>query len=123
MNIGIERMEVIKEENLPDFSFKETLSEVELYGLEHILTKLLVDYNQEQTGESDLASCVDIVDSYTIHCKSSLDVLDGVYNVLCIGDHYISSAYLTVNGIVVFKCVHVDEDYIPTEEKYYVSLN
>lgn len=123
MDIAIERMKVIEEENLPSFELKESLCEVELYGLELILTKLLADCNYEQTGESDMVGCVDTIDSYTVHCEDRLDILDGAYNVLCVNDHYITSAYLTVNGIVVFKCVRVDENYIPTEEEYYVSLN
>ncbi len=37
MNVCIDRMRRIESEYLDDFELKETLSEVELYGLEHIL--------------------------------------------------------------------------------------
>lgn len=123
MNVCIDRMRRIESEYLDDFELKETLSEVELYGLEHILIKLLSE-SYLDLGRSDITFVSNLIDNYTVHRENHLDILDGCDNVLLgIGDYNIISVYLTKNGIVMFQCVECDKNCrILDNSNYWVSL-
>lgn len=123
MNVCIDRMRRIESEYLDDFELKETLSEVELYGLEHILIKLLSE-SYLDLGRNDISFVSNLIDNYTVHRENHLDILDGCDNVLLgIGDYNIISVYLTKNGIVMFQCVECDKDCrILDNSNYWVSL-
>lgn len=122
MNICIDNMRRIEDIYLKDFELKDTLSEVEQYGLEFILTKLLYEYNLD-LGQNNMDFCVDLVDTYTVHREDCLDILDGRDNILRIGDYNITSVYLTKNSIVVFHCLDWDDGCnIIDNSDYYVSL-
>lgn len=120
MRLTIDELQVIEKEQLDNFELKQSLTEIELYGLELILSNLLKDYNCEIGIEQD---ATDLVDKYTIHKENNLSILDGCYNILIIGDYAVSSVYLTENNIPVLECCQVDDDYNPIDDtEYCVSV-
>lgn len=121
MKLTIDSLQAIEKEYLDNFRLKSELTEVELYGLEHILSNLLKDYNYELGIEDK--DTFDIVDKYTVHREDNLSILDGCYNVLVIGEHAVSSIYLTENNIPVLECYQMDDDHTPIDDtEYYVSV-
>lgn len=124
MNIEVGRIRTIENECIKDFELKTHLSEVEQYGLEMILTKLLKDYYEEMGLGEDISRPYNEVDTLTRHLEDCLDVLDGYNNVLYVGEHKITSIYLTTNDIVILKCIKEDCDRYEDEESvYYATVN
>lgn len=122
MNFTIDNLRIIEEEYVSDFEFKTSLTEVELYGLEHLFAQLLTDWNNE-LGIDSSVNTFEFVNKYTVHREDCLDVLDGYQDVITVGDYAVSSLYLTKNSIPVFKCFDLDEDLNPIENtEYYISI-
>lgn len=123
MNIRLENLREIKTEYLKNFKLKDSLTEVELYGLELITAKLMLDINEDLGIESNMNECVDLIDRYTVHREDCLDVLDGVYDVLYMGNIKLLSVHLTINGIVLFKCLKDEYEYYTDDnETFFMSL-
>lgn len=120
MKLTIDELQVIEKEHIDNFKFKQSLTEIELYGLERILSNLLKDYNYEMGIEQDVFK---IVNNRTVHRGNYLWILGGCCNILIIGDYAVSSVYLTENNIPVLECYQIDDDHIPIDDtEYYVSV-
>lgn len=115
MNFEVSNIRTIEEENLDNFVFKKEISEVETYGLEMCLTKLLLDAGYE------LDVAYSLVDNYTRHLEDCLDVLDGCEDILYIEQYKILAVYLTENGIPVLKCLREDCEYYDCDDSLYFA--
>lgn len=115
MNFEVSNIRLIEEEYLKNFELKDKLSEVELYGLELTLVKLLHD-----CGDS-IADAYETVDSFTRHLEDNLDILDGREDILYIRDYKVLSVHLTVNGIVVLKCLKDEYEYNDGDHTVYYA--
>lgn len=117
MNFAIENIRIVEEEYLDNFVFKKEITEVEAYGLEVCLVKLLV-YSGYKIEEA-----YDTVNTYTRHLKDCLDVLNGSDDILYIGCYKVISAYVTENDIVILKCLKDEYEYYEDEDSiYYISI-
>lgn len=123
MRIEADNIVRIEDEYLSSFIFKACISNIEFCGLQYILAQLVNESYQEQTGESALESSIQLVEEYTIHRGSCLDVLTGDQDYIFIKGYCVSSMFITENDIVVLECVEFDEDYVVIEDSaYYASL-
>lgn len=115
MNFQLDNIKVIESEYLDSFEFSTELSEIELYGLEMALVKLLVD------ADNSLEVAYDIVDKYTRHLEDCLDVLDGRGDILYVGYYKVLAVHLTVNGIPVLKCLKDECDYHEDDDSIFYA--
>ncbi|MGL5764926.1 MAG: hypothetical protein ACRCX8_04725 [Sarcina sp.] len=115
MNFAIENIRIIEEEYLDNFVFKKEISEIEAYGLEMCLVKLLMDADYE------VERAYDIINSFTRHLEDSIDILDGCEDILYIEQYEVLSVHLTENGIPVLKCLKEDCDYYEDEASIYYA--
>lgn len=120
MNLQINRIQIIEAEDLHNFEFKTILTEIECYGLEHILTKLQIDYT-EDLGLSNIENDYKHIDFITRHLEDCLDILDGVENVLCLADYRVISVHLTTNNIPILKCIKSESPCYDSEEDIYYA--
>ena len=115
MNFEISNIRTIEEEYLKDFKFKTVLSEMELYGLEMAIIKLLVD------DEYKVDFAYKIVDRNTRHLEDCLDVLDGRGDILYVGGYKVLAVHLTTNNIPVLKCLKDECDYHEDDDSIFYA--
>lgn len=122
MYLQVDKIQPIEAEELHNFEFKASLTEVECYGLQLVLTKLQIDYN-EDLGYLDRGDDFQHIDFVTRHLDDCLDILDGVGDILYIADYKITSVYLTTNNIPILKCIKSDsQGYNSEEDIYYATI-
>lgn len=115
MNFEISNIRIIGEESLKDFEFKTVLSEMELYGLELVVIKLLVDDNYE------VDYAYELVNGYTRHLEYCLDILDGQNDIMYVGGYKVLAVYLTTNNIPVLKCLKEECEYYEDDNSLFYA--
>lgn len=124
MNIEIDNIRLIEDKYIKDFELKTRLTEIECYGLELVLIELAKDYYESMGVGEGIERPYNEVRTFTRHLEDCLDVLDGINDTFYIGEYKVTSVYLTVNDIVVLKCLKEECDYYEGNNSiYFATIN
>lgn len=115
MNFQVDNIRIIESEYLDNFKFNKKLTEIELYGLEMALVKLLSDEDYK------VEFAYNMVDRYTRHLEDCLDILNGRNDIMYIGQYKVLAVYLTVNGTPVLKCLKDEYDFYEDDSSIYYA--